>query len=132
MRVGHQKKGAKAFLALLVHARETDTIDLAVLKEERGAMNEYQDGGQSSGDACGTHAAEITAPSFAMSGAALSGLSSPNLQLRARSASIRRPKKPPVASRLCATAMNVKRTSNLYPKRPDGSRAFSLYIFERN
>ena len=64
MRVGHQKKGAKAFLASLVHARETDMVELAVLKEVRGAMNDYQDSGQSSSDAGGTHAAEITNSPF--------------------------------------------------------------------
>ena len=64
MCAGHQKKGAIAFLALLVHARETDTVDLAVLKEVRGAMNEYQDSGQSSGDSGGSHAAEITNSPF--------------------------------------------------------------------
>jgi hypothetical protein len=67
---GHQKKGAQAFLGLLVHARETDTVELTVLKEVRGAMNEYQDSGPSSGAAGGTHAAEITVPPFSMSGAA--------------------------------------------------------------
>jgi hypothetical protein len=61
---GYQKKGAKAFLATLAQARETDSVELAVLKEVRGAMNEYQDSGQSSGDAGGTHAAEITNSPF--------------------------------------------------------------------
>ncbi len=60
----HQKKGAKAFLASLAQARETDSVELAVLKEVRGAMNDYQDSGQSSSDAGGTHAAEITNSPF--------------------------------------------------------------------
>jgi hypothetical protein len=64
MRVGHQKKGARVFLASLAQAWETDSVELAVLKEVRGAMNEYQDSGQSSGDAGGTHAAEITNSPF--------------------------------------------------------------------
>ena len=70
MRVGHQKKGAKAFLASLAQARETDSVELTVLKEVRGAMNEYKDSGQRSGFAGGSHAVEITVPPFAMSGAA--------------------------------------------------------------
>ena len=64
MRAGHQKKGAQAFQGLLVHARETDTFELAVLKEVRGAMNEYQDSGLSSGDAGGSHNRKITASPF--------------------------------------------------------------------
>ncbi|GEM_PF-2125352 len=60
----HQKKSAKAFLVSLAQARETDSVELAVLKEVRGAINEYQDSGQSSGDAGGTHAAEITNSPF--------------------------------------------------------------------
>ena len=60
----HQKKGAKAFLASLAQAEGTDSVELAVLKEVRGVMNEYQDSGQSSGDAGGTHAAEITNSPF--------------------------------------------------------------------
>ena len=60
MRVGHQKKGARVFLASLAQAWETDSVELAVLKEVRGAMNEYQDSGQSSGDVGGSHSGEIT------------------------------------------------------------------------
>jgi hypothetical protein len=61
---GHQKKGARVFLASLAQARETDSVELAVLKEVRGAMNEYQDSGQSSGDAGGSHSGEITTSPF--------------------------------------------------------------------
>jgi hypothetical protein len=68
---GHQKKGAKAFLASLVHARETDMVELAVLKEVRGAMNEYQDCGQNSRDVGGSHSDEIITSLFAMTGTAL-------------------------------------------------------------
>lgn len=64
MCAGHQKKGAKAFLASSAQARETDSVELTVLKEVRGAMNEYQDSGQNSGAAGGTHAGEITNSSF--------------------------------------------------------------------
>jgi hypothetical protein len=64
MRVGHQKKGARVFLASLAQAWETDSVELAVLKEVRGAMNEYQASGQRSSGAGGTHAAEITNSSF--------------------------------------------------------------------
>jgi ribonucleoside-diphosphate reductase alpha chain len=71
MCAGHQKKGVKAFLSSLVHARETDTVELAVLKEVRGDMNEYQDCGQNSGDAGGSHSDEIITSLFAMTGAAL-------------------------------------------------------------
>jgi hypothetical protein len=63
MRVGHQKKGARVFLASLAQARETDSVELAVLKEVRGAMNEYQDSGLSS-------AAEITNSPFTAAPAA--------------------------------------------------------------
>ena len=70
MRVGHQKKGARVFLASLAQAWETDSVELAVLKEVRGAIKEGRDGGQNSGDAGGTHAAEVTIPPFAMKAAA--------------------------------------------------------------
>ena len=70
MRVVHQKKGAKAFLASLAQVEGTDSVISAVLKEVRGAIKEGRDGGQNSGDAGGTHATEVTAPPFAMTGAA--------------------------------------------------------------
>ncbi len=70
MRVVHQKKGAKAFLASLAQVEGTDSVISAVLKEVRGAIKEGRDGGQNSGDAGGTHAADVSIQPFAMSGAA--------------------------------------------------------------
>ncbi len=43
----------------------TDSIESTVKKEVRGAIKEGRDGGQNSGDAGGTHAAEVTIPPFA-------------------------------------------------------------------
>ena len=51
-------------------ASNIEKATISVKKEVRGAIKEGRDGGQNSGDAGGTHATEITAPSFAMSGAA--------------------------------------------------------------
>jgi hypothetical protein len=70
MGAGLQNKRVITFLASLAQAEGTDSITSAVLKEVRGAINEGRDGGQNSGDAGGTRAAEFTAPPFVMSGAA--------------------------------------------------------------
>ena len=64
MRVGHQKKGARVFLASLAQAWETDSVELAVLQHVHGTKIESQDSGQSSSDAGGTHDAEITNSPF--------------------------------------------------------------------
>ena len=48
----------------------TDSIESTMKKEVRGAIKEGRDGGQNSGDAGGTHAAEITIPPFALRDAA--------------------------------------------------------------
>jgi hypothetical protein len=71
MLVGYQKKGSKAFLASYAQVLGTDSVASAVTKEVGGAMNEYQDCGQSSGDAGGSHSDEIITSPFAMTGAAL-------------------------------------------------------------
>ncbi len=70
MGAGLQNKRVKTFLASLAHAEGIDSVTSAVLKEVRGAIKEGRDGGQNSGDAGGTHAADVTIPPFAMSGAA--------------------------------------------------------------
>ena len=51
-------------------ASNIEKATISVKKEVRGAIKEGRDGGQNSGDAGGTHAAEITIPPFAMTGAA--------------------------------------------------------------
>jgi hypothetical protein len=67
----HQKKGAKAFLASYAQVLGTDSVTSAVTKEVGGAMNEYHDCGQNSGDVGGSHSDEIITSLFAMTGAAL-------------------------------------------------------------
>ncbi len=64
MGAGLQNKPVKTFLASLAQAEGTDSVTSAVLKEVRGAMNEYQDSGQNSGDAGGSHSGEITTSPF--------------------------------------------------------------------
>ena len=61
-------------------ASNIEKATVAVKKEVRGAIKEGRDGGQNSGDAGGTHAAEVTIPPFAMKAAAPSGLSTLNSQ----------------------------------------------------
>jgi ribonucleoside-diphosphate reductase alpha chain len=70
MGAGLQNKPVKTFLASLAQVEGTDSVTSAVLKEVRGAIKEGRDGGQNSGDAGGSHAAEVTIPPFAMKAAA--------------------------------------------------------------
>jgi ribonucleoside-diphosphate reductase alpha chain len=51
-------------------ASNIEKATISVKKEVRGAIKEGRDGGQNSGDAGGTHAAEVTIPPFAMKAAA--------------------------------------------------------------
>jgi hypothetical protein len=71
-----------------------------VQNEARSAIKQVQDGGQNSGDAGGTHAAEIT----------ISPLSA---ACAAQKKEFTAAEKPPAASKRCATAANVKPASSI-------------------
>jgi hypothetical protein len=96
---GRQNKRGKVGLASPAEALGRDSFASVVQNEARSAIKQVQDGGQNSGDAGGTHAAEITISPFSAACAA---------QKKEFTAA----EKPPAASKRCATAANVKPANN--------------------